>query len=49
MKKVRILVIISLLIVPAASNLYAQNNIPQDTATIIVPKQQLLSQELQKF
>jgi hypothetical protein len=49
MKKVRNLVIISLLIVPAASNLYAQNNIPQDTATILVPKQQLLSQELQKF
>jgi hypothetical protein len=49
MKKVRILAIASLLIMSAAGNLYAQNNIPQDTATILVPKQQLLSQELQKF
>jgi hypothetical protein len=49
MKKVRNLAIASILIMSAASNLYAQNNIPQDTATILVPKQQLLSQELQKF
>jgi hypothetical protein len=49
MKKVRILIVISLLIMSEPSKLYAQYNMPQDTATVLVPKQQMLSQELQKF
>ncbi|MDP3927592.1 MAG: hypothetical protein Q8R57_01080 [Bacteroidota bacterium] len=49
MKKMRLLAIASLALMAQASSLLAQNNVPQDTATIVVPNQQMISQELQKF
>ncbi|MCG9879536.1 MAG: hypothetical protein MH472_02960 [Bacteroidia bacterium] len=49
MKRINVLAIAGLALMAQANTVFAQNNIPLDTAMVVVPNQQLINAELQKF